>query len=123
MKNHTDLVDRYFAMWNEPEAGRRRALIAATWTDGASYLDPLMEGQGHAGIDAMVQGVQEKFPGHRFRRTSEVDAHHDKLRFSWELASQDGAVLVKGIDFGTLDGSRLASITGVLDQVPAAAQA
>ena len=70
----TALVDRYIAMWNEPDSARRRALIARTWTEGASYLDPMMQGDGRSGIDAMVEGVQQRFPGHRFRRTSEVDA-------------------------------------------------
>jgi hypothetical protein len=122
MSNLTDLIDRYIAMWNETDARRRRDLIAKTWSEDASYLDPLMQGEGHAGIDAMVKGVQERFPGHRFRRTSEVDAHHDRVRFSWELGADGGAIVVSGIDFGTTAGDRLRTITGFLDQTPAAAQ-
>src|SRR5215213_4903609 len=85
------VVDRYFAAWNETDAARRRALIAQTWADDASYLDPLMQGQGHAGIDAMIAAVQQQFAGHQFRQISAVDAHHDRLRFSWELAPERGA--------------------------------
>jgi len=115
----TELIDRYIAMWNETDAGRRRALIARTWTEGASYLDPVMQGEGRSGIDAMVAGVQQRFPGHRFRRTSPVDAHHDRLRFSWELAPEAGPALVKGTDVGFVTDGRLATITGFFDQVPA----
>jgi hypothetical protein len=122
MSSLIDLVDRYVATWNERDARRRRELIARTWSEGGNYLDPLMQGDGHAGIDAMLHGVQEKFPGHQLRRTSEVDAHHDRVRFCWELASDAGAVLVKGVDFGTVAGDRLQTITGFLDQAPAAAQ-
>ena len=82
---HLELVERYITSWNEPDADRRRALIAQTWTGGARYLDPVMQGEGHAGIDAIIQGVQARFPGHRFRRIGEVDVHHDRIRFSWEL--------------------------------------
>jgi hypothetical protein len=120
MSNLTDLIDRYIAMWNDTDAARRRNLITQTWTEAASYLDPVMNGEGQAGIDAMVQGVQARFPGHRFRRTSDVDAHHDRVRFSWELAPEDGPAVVNGTDFGVVaaDG-RLQTITGFFDHTPA----
>lgn len=119
MSTLTDLIDRYIAMWNETDDGRRRALIARTWTEGASYLDPVMQGEGPSGIDAMVRGVQERFPGHRFRRTSEVDAHHDRVRFCWELGPEAGPALVKGTDVGVVAAGRLQAITGFFDQAPA----
>src|SRR5262245_29780314 len=118
MSNLPALIDRYFDMWNETDGDQRRDLIARTWTEDAAYVDPLMEGTGQAGIDAMVAGVQAQFPGHRFRRTSEIDAHHDCVRFAWELAPEGGAALVRGVDFGVVVGERLRSITGFLDQVP-----
>jgi len=120
MSKFTDVIDRYIAMWNETDAERRRELIARTWTDTSSYLDPMLQGEGQCGIDAMVQGVQARFPGHRFRRTSEVDAHHDRVRFTWELAPGGGAALVTGTDFGVVaaDG-RLQAITGFFDHAPA----
>lgn len=122
MSNRTDLIDRYIAIWNETDAGRRRDLIASTWTESASYLDPLMQGDGQSGIDAMIQAVQERFPGHRFQRTSDVDSHHDRVRFTWALVPEGGPPLVRGIDFGIVaPDERLQAITGFLDQVPAQA--
>ncbi len=120
MSSMTELADRYIAMWNETDAGRRRDLIASTWTADASYCDPLVAGDGHAGIDAMVKAVQERFPKHRFRRSSEVDAHHDRIRFAWELAPEGGAAIARGVDFGVVAGDRLQSITGFIDQAPGA---
>jgi len=116
MINLTEAIDGYFAAWNETEAERRRAVIVQTWADDASYLDPLMQGTGHAGIDAMIAAVQERFAGHQFRLTGAVDAHHDRVRFSWELVPESGSAVVAGIDFGVVaaDG-RLQSITGFLD--------
>jgi hypothetical protein len=29
--NVTDLIDRYCAVWNEPDADRRAALLASVW--------------------------------------------------------------------------------------------
>jgi hypothetical protein len=122
MNNLTELVDRYIAMWNETDAERRRTLIADTWTMTASYVDPLLKGDGRAGIDAMVQAVQDKYPGHRFRRTGPVDAHNDRVRFGWELAPTGGPALVTGTDFGVVAADdRLQAVTGFFDQKPAAA--
>lgn len=118
----TELVDRYIAIWNETDNDTRRTLIAQTWTEDAHYLDPLMEAEGHNGINGMTQGVQQQFRGFTFRRTSDVDQHHDCLRFSWELGPASGPAVVKGVDFGVIVGDRLQSITGFLDFVPKAAE-
>jgi hypothetical protein len=115
-----DLVDRYIAIWNETDADRRRSLITATWTEDAAYVDPLMAGEGRDGIDAMVVGVQTQFPSLKFRRTSDVDAFADRLRFGWELGPDDGPALAGGVDFGRMVDGRLAAITGFLDFAPQA---
>jgi hypothetical protein len=84
----------------------------------------MLEAEGHATLAAMVGGVQAKFPGHRFRRRSGVDTHHDQLRFAWDLVSPDGSVVVAGIDVGALaaDG-RLQRIAGFFGEAPAMAAA
>jgi hypothetical protein len=75
-----------------------------------------VHGAGRAGIDAMVQAVQQRFPGHRFSRTSDVDAHNDRARFTWELAAAGAPAVVKGTDFGVVAGNdRLEEITGFFD--------
>jgi hypothetical protein len=119
MNTHTDLVDRYFDIWNETDPARRRELIAATWTADAVYVDPLLAGNGHDGIDAMIRAVHERFPGHTFHRSSEVDGFANNLRFSWALQTPQGIPVVKGSDFGVVDaGGRLRAVTGFLDAVP-----
>jgi hypothetical protein len=50
-------VDGYFAMWNETDYDRRQAVIAATWSDDARYVDPLASAQGADGLHALVAGV------------------------------------------------------------------
>jgi hypothetical protein len=122
MDNLTELIDRYIAMWNETDAGRRRVLIAQTWTEDARYIDPMLQAEGQASIDAMICGVHERFPGHRFRRTSEPDAHHDRVRFAWELAPEGAPAVVKGTDFAVVADQRLRSVTGFFDQVASEAR-
>jgi hypothetical protein len=120
MSDAKDLVDRYIAIWNDTDAASRRALIARTWTEDAQYVDPLMQSQGQPGIDAMIAGVQQRFPDFRFSLLGKPDAHADRLRFSWGLGPQGSEAVIKGTDFATVskDG-RLHSVTGFLDQVPA----
>ena len=118
--DNNQLIAGYIAAWNEPDPVRRRSLIAGVWTEDATYADPMMEGHGHAEIDAMIGGVQERFPDLRFRLLGAIDAHHECLRFSWELGPESGAAVAKGTDFAELAGDgRLRSVTGFLDAVPA----
>ena len=56
-------VEAYLATWNETDAARRQAGIARAWEAAGRYRDPLMASEGHAGIDAMLAGVQARFPG------------------------------------------------------------
>lgn len=120
MTDITTTVDTYLSMWNEEDPARRAALIRTAWADDGRYVDPLQEADGHAALSAMVDGVQAQFPGHRFRRLSAVDLHHDELRFAWELAAPDGTVTVAGIDVGQIDGDgRLRRISGFFGELPA----
>jgi len=119
MSNVTALVDRYIAIWNERDPETRRQLIAQTWTDDAGYIDPLLEGKGHDGIEAMTAGLQAQFPGLQFRRTGEVDVHHDRVRFNWDATEDGSQPVIAGVDFGVVAGDgRLASITGFFDLAP-----
>ena len=120
MSTHTDtasVVDGYIAVFNEADTERRRALIADTFTPDATYLDPIMAGDGADGIDAMVAGVHQQFPGHRFELTQGPDAHHDRVRFAWRLLAPGGDQEVgRGVDFATVaDDGRLRAVTGFLE--------
>lgn len=119
----SQVVEGYFAMWNETDPIRRRAVTAATWSQDASYLDPLFAADGREALDAMVVAVHEQFPGHRFRLTSSIDSHHDRAQWQWELAGPDGSPPVAaGVDFAVLapDG-RLCAVTGFFAQPSSAA--
>lgn len=122
MSNHDDIVERYLAIWNEGDDTRRRDLIAGAWAEDARYSDPLMAGEGHDGIAAMIAGARAQFPGHRFHLAGTPDGHGANVRFSWSLAPEGGAIVARGTDFAMLDaGGRLTRVTGFLDQLPAGA--
>lgn len=117
MAEITTVVDDYIAMWNEPDPAARREIIARTWTEDATYVDPLMSGSGPEGIDAMVAAAQQQFPGHRFHLSFGPDAYNDRVRFAWRLVAEDGgATAAAGVDFGLVAGDgRLQAVTGFLE--------
>ena len=120
MSDIATTVDTYLAMWNETEEVRRAEHIERAWAADGHYSDPAQEATGHAALSEMVAGVHGRFPGQRFRRVSGIDAHHDQVRFAWELGAPGGDVTVAGVDFGVLAGDgRLQRISGFFGELPA----
>jgi len=115
MTDISTVITKYIAAWNEADPARRRAIVGETFADDASYLDPLMSGDGHDGIDAMIGAAQQQFPGHRFELSMGPDAHNDRVRFAWSLVG-NGQRVAAGVDFATVAGDgRLRSVTGFLE--------
>jgi hypothetical protein len=119
MTDAKTIAARYIELWNERNPLRRRDLLTSNWTSDARYVDPLMAGDGHDGIDALVAGVQQRFPDFHFALIGEPNGYGDHVRFSWGLGPDDADSPIKGTDFAVLDAGRICSITGFLDQVPA----
>lgn len=117
-KDLTTTVDGYLSAYGEPDPARRSKLIGEVWAEDGRLIDPPLTGAGHDGIDAMAEAVQQQFAGHTFRRTSVIDAHHEHLRFAWELVAPTGDVVLSGLDVGELaaDG-RLHRITGFFGEL------
>lgn len=106
------LLEQYFAAWNEADAGRRAALLAACWGAGAVYADPTAQVRGADELAAHIGRVHTQYPGARLARTSAIDRHHDVLRFAWRMTLADGKALPEGLDVVTLAGGRITSVTG-----------
>jgi SnoaL-like domain len=117
-----DLADRYIAAWNETDPAARRAAMAELFADDVRYTDPLVTAESRHALDATIGAVHQQFPGFVFRLAGPVDAHHDQLRFTWELGPAGEAAPVAGFDVAVLDGDgRIRTVLGFLDRVPAAA--
>ncbi len=80
MSNHTELVDRYLSIWNEPDAERRRAMIAKLWTQDAVHFTNSLEARGYDAIEARVTTAYEKFVAtgdYVFKPAGDADDHHN----------------------------------------------
>ncbi|HTP21459.1 MAG TPA: nuclear transport factor 2 family protein [Solirubrobacteraceae bacterium] len=116
MPDPATIVRTYIEMWNETDPQRRRELVSATLTDDASYLDPIMAGQGVEEISDMIGAAQAQHPSHRFELVDGPDAHHDRVRFTWSLGSPAGEPVAVGVDFATTaDDGRMRDVTGFLE--------
>ncbi|WP_424810592.1 nuclear transport factor 2 family protein [Roseococcus sp. YIM B11640] len=112
MSDASQVAEDYMALWNEADSGRRRAMLAKSWTEGAKLADPFARCQGHAEIDALIGGVQSRFPGIRFALTTPADGFGEFVRFSW------GAGPVEGSDVLMMEGGKIASVIGFIDKMP-----
>jgi len=114
------IATRYLEAWNERDDARRRELIAALWAEDAAFRDPIALGDGVAGIDAVIAGIQGRFPDFRFRQIGKSDGFGDYVRLSWGLGPDAGDAPIKGTDFAQVENDRLKTVTGFFDQLPAA---
>ncbi len=122
MPDLTTTVDSWLEAYGEPDETRRAELIAQVWAPAGSLADPPFEGAGHAEIGGLVAAALQRFPGHRFRRTSGIDAHHGYARYAWELVGPDGQVAVAGLDVAQVDeDGRLVRVAGFFGDLPALA--
>ena len=92
MTTAADIAEIYIAAWNETDVAARRAMIADTWTGDAVYVDPMAAVEGHAGVDALIAGVQERFPGFRFALIGAADGHGEAGRAKADLLIAFGAM-------------------------------
>ena len=118
MSNIESVIESYVASWNETDPARRQSSLAASCAANASYRDPVMVSDGQSGLDAMLAGVQAKFPGFVLRRISKVDCHNDAVRFAWSLGPASRPSVVEGVDFCELTPEgKLVEVVGFIDKM------
>jgi hypothetical protein len=114
------LAERYLALWNEPDAERRRRMIAELWTeDGLQILQPpqemreiaasagigmaaALEARGHAELEARAATSYEQWVGSvglGFRLRDDVYRLREVVKFHWEAFSPDGETAAVGLVF------------------------
>jgi hypothetical protein len=113
-----ELADRYLALWNEPDADRRRRTIGELWTQDARHfvqppkeiraiatqpgigLTAILEARGHEEIEARVASAYEHWVGSEglsFRRRDDSEQLGDVLKFHWEALGKDGELFAVGL--------------------------
>lgn len=113
------LIDTHLAGYCEPDGERRRELLAAVWADDGDLVDPPFAAAGPDAISGLADTLLAHYPGHRFERTTAIDAHHDTARYGWSLVGPDGAVAVGGLDVAMFEDGRLRRVVGFFGDLAA----
>ena len=110
----------YIETWNETDAAKRQSLLKKHWADEATYVDPLMSADGSANISGLVDAVQQRFPGFRFKLTGTPNGHGRYVRLSWSLGPDGAEPPVEGSDVVVVDEGRIRQVIGFIDRAPTA---
>ncbi|WP_051966068.1 hypothetical protein [Kitasatospora mediocidica] len=109
MSQLNDLLNRYVAVWNEPDAAVRRNGVAQLWVPDGIHYTQTRKFRGTDALHARVTEAYEQFvagSGLRFRSGENLVTHHDVAKFNWEMVPASGGnVLAVGFDFLLLDQS------------------
>lgn len=86
-------VDQYLALWHEEDAELRRQRIADLWIEEGVQFTRRNEYHGYRELEARVSAAHEQFvktDNCIFKLASAIDAHHNVVRFSWEMVPATG---------------------------------
>lgn len=120
--SHESIVDQHLSAYCEPDRGRRGDAVRRLWHPAGRLVDPPLEGTGHEGIAEQGSHLLQQFPGHRFVRSTAIDAHHEFLRYGWQLRDAAGRTVLEGLDLMELDGEgRIRRVVGFFGLQPPAA--
>jgi hypothetical protein len=99
--NSQELLERYIAVWHEPDDAKRRALIETLWTPDGAHYSPTLEAHGYDELAARVLRSYTRWvadAGMHFRATGDLLEHHGALIFTWEMVAPSGEVESIGRD-------------------------
>ena len=99
-----DALVSYWTAWNEPELELIREHLVTAVTDDVEWNDPRDSFVGIAELEAAMQRLRTSKPDYRFVIASEIDHHHDRLRYRWDM-TRNGRTLMEGLDVVTLEPS------------------
>lgn len=105
------MLHAYGAAWREADPEKRGGLLEQCWSAKGRYMDPSVSVEGREALSAHIGGFHAQMPGARIELTSGASAHNGRIYFTWRLVGADGAIMMEGVDFGTI------SETGQIEEI------
>jgi hypothetical protein len=90
-------LESYWMAWNEPEVKRISTHLAKAVTEDVEWKDPRDSFVGITELEAAIERLRRAKPDYRFVIASEIDQHHDRLRYRWDMV-RNGRTLMEGLD-------------------------
>lgn len=91
----------YWTAWNEPELNQVRSHLEVAVTTDVEWNDPRDSFVGINELEDAVRRLRTSKPEYVFTIVSEIDSHHGRLRYRWDMA-RNGRTLMEGLDIVTL---------------------
>jgi hypothetical protein len=92
-RSTASIVDRYVAVWSEPDPEVRRAAISELWVPGGVEFVEGVQFRGHDGLDARITEAYTQFVesgAYQVTSADDVSGHDDLVVFTIQLVSRTG---------------------------------
>ncbi len=92
--------------WNEKDLTKIRSHVDNSVAENIVFADPSNFIHGIDAFEKMVKDFRLKYPESIVKRTSGIDSHNNRCRYSWEIYVGE-MMIVKGFDVATLNENGL----------------
>jgi hypothetical protein len=102
MAVETQCIDTMLSAWNSHDEGLLQQIVERSLSVDVEFCDPYHDIRGHAPFVEMVKAFWAKHGNCKITRTSGIDAHHGRARYTWLIESPAGGRF-EGFDAVALD--------------------
>jgi hypothetical protein len=102
-------------VFDEHDAGRRRAAIADLFTEDCVFTGPAGRHVGYAALDHAVAALHGRFQGFRFSALGAPQIVQDAGRIAWAYGPPEDASHITGLDMIVTQGAKIAALYTFLD--------
>jgi hypothetical protein len=118
MKQNVNDYIETLAVWNERDLTRIRKHIDETIAENVIFADPNNFIHGRDAFEEMVKEFRLKYPEAVVKRTSGIDSHNHRSRYSWGIYG-GGILVLEGTDVVQLNEKGLVErIDGFFGDLP-----
>lgn len=106
------VIDAWFGVWAEPDAGKRAAILAGTVAPGIEFRDRFSLLEGPADMTAHIAAALRFMPGIRLQRRGDLRHCQGTVLAEWIAVNQEGQTRGSGSSVFSLEpGGRIRAVT------------
>lgn len=118
MKGIPEAFEHILAAWNERDLDRIGERASRCLAERVVFADPTNFIKGRDAFIEMIKAFRKAYPDATCYRTSGLDSHNNRYRYSWKILSGDN-LIVAGTDFVELDSDgMILSVVGFFGELP-----
>ena len=106
-----DIIEKHFSIWRD----KKLSLIQEVYATDIEITDPHAIAHGHQEAEALITGLQAKFPERRFRLRKPIEGHHHIARLFWAFGPDEEQEQVTGQDVLILENGKITKLLIFID--------